>query len=147
MNKENSKITREKKEPTILNIRLRELREQTGETQQDIASLFQLKDNKIISWYENTGAMPPFDRLKILAKHFNVSLDYLYGLTDDKKTLEIEKSISTNGSKLSGRALKNLNTYIASQDLYEKNRLKTVNKLLEDPILLDTVASLINYKK
>ena len=62
--------------------RLSELRKDRGVTQQQLAEAVSVSSNTI-SAYER-GINEPDDKMKIrLARFFNVSIDYLLGLTDE----------------------------------------------------------------
>lgn len=66
--------------------RLRELREDNDEKQKDIADLL-FVSNKVISDYERGIHFPRDERVIIaLANHFGVSIDYLFGITNIKKS-------------------------------------------------------------
>ncbi len=66
--------------------RLSELRKDRGVTQQQLAAALSVSSNTI-SAYER-GINEPDDRMKIeMAKFFNVSIDYLLGLTDEPTPL------------------------------------------------------------
>ena len=62
--------------------RLLELRKDAELTQDELAAILNINKHSISS-YERDKSEPP-DAIKIaIAKHFNVSIDYLLGLTDD----------------------------------------------------------------
>lgn len=65
--------------------RLKELREERGLTQQDVADILNV-GRPTIAGYETKGKQPDYDKLKILANYFDVSVDYLIGNTDIRKT-------------------------------------------------------------
>lgn len=67
--------------------RLKFLREDNDLTQADIATLLQTTRQQVSKW-ENGIQMMGVDKYIILAKHFNISLDYLLGLTDTPKKLK-----------------------------------------------------------
>ncbi|BAH06582.1 hypothetical protein CKR_1531 [Clostridium kluyveri NBRC 12016] len=71
---------------TIMNfaMRLRELREENNLTQGAIASILNLTKANI-SKYELGRLQPNIETLKLLSDHFNVSIDYLIGVTNIKK--------------------------------------------------------------
>ena len=62
--------------------RLRELRLSKEKTQREIADFLKMTP-KMVSFYENDERFPPHDVLIKLANYFEVSTDYLLGLTDD----------------------------------------------------------------
>lgn len=61
--------------------RLRELREEKGLKQEEVASILDMKV-RAYQLYEHGQGFPTFKRLIHLADHFNVSLDYLVGRSD-----------------------------------------------------------------
>ena len=65
-------------------MRLKELREESGLTQQTVAEYLNVKQNTY-SQYENGHRQLPIDFLIALAKYYNTSTDYILGLTDEKK--------------------------------------------------------------
>ncbi|MBQ2914351.1 MAG: helix-turn-helix transcriptional regulator [Clostridia bacterium] len=62
-------------------MRLRELREERGLTQQAIAELLSVKQNTY-SQYENGRRQLPIDMLIKLARFYKVSTDYILELED-----------------------------------------------------------------
>jgi len=62
-------------------MRIKHLRDQIGETQDDIAKLLGTS-RPTVTRYENGKREPDFNTIVKLARHFNVSVDYLLGLTD-----------------------------------------------------------------
>jgi transcriptional regulator with XRE-family HTH domain len=67
-------------------LRLRKIREERGLSQRELAKRIK-KHNSEISDYEN-GTMPSFWNLCELARALNVSLDWLCGLTDERRPLK-----------------------------------------------------------
>lgn len=67
--------------------RLRELRLQHGETQQQLASLLETTQQAYLKYEKGINEMP-IRRIIKLCRHYNVSADYLLGLTDEIRTLE-----------------------------------------------------------
>ena len=65
------------------NERIRELREENNLTQTNLAKEL-LIDQRSLSFYEIGKYEPNLDTLKRIAIYFNVSTDYLLGLTDNK---------------------------------------------------------------
>lgn len=67
--------------------RLLDLRKDAGLTQDDLAVILNINKHSISS-YERDKSEPP-DAIKIaIAKYFNVSVDYLLGLTDSPSPLD-----------------------------------------------------------
>lgn len=69
--------------------RIKQLRAELGLTQEDLANNLNkkcdLKLNKgMISKWESDNTMPSLEHARYLAEYFNVSLDYLIGVTGDK---------------------------------------------------------------
>lgn len=62
--------------------RLRELRQEKGMTQQQIAALLNLKQQSYLR-YENGTGEPSFNTLIRLTQIFGVSSDYLLGISND----------------------------------------------------------------
>ena len=62
--------------------RIRALREDHDLTQTDVANLLHV-GQKTYSDYELGITRIPVDSLIILAKHYNVSMDFICGLTDE----------------------------------------------------------------
>ena len=70
----------------LFGIRLRELRKLRGETQQELAELLGVKPNQI-GEMENGRKASTFAKLAQLCEHYNVSADYLLGLTEEPRPL------------------------------------------------------------
>lgn len=64
--------------------RIRDLREDSELTQIQCAKIAYISKNSYIR-YENGEREPPLDVIISLAKYYNVSLDYIAGLTNDKR--------------------------------------------------------------
>lgn len=70
-----------------LGLRIKQLRTDAGITQTEFGKLFSLAKSTV-SQYESSSSRPD-DELKIkIAQHFNVSLDWLLGLSDKKEQFE-----------------------------------------------------------
>ena len=63
---------------STFSIRLRELRKERKETQEEIGRYMGLK-RSTFSAYERGVIVPPMDKITYLSKHFGVSVDYLMG--------------------------------------------------------------------
>jgi len=64
--------------------RLRALRYECNETQQDVADMLNVK-RPTYTMYEKGSVLPPYDKLKKLADYFEVSVEYLMGETNFRK--------------------------------------------------------------
>lgn len=71
--------------------RIKDLREDSDKTQQEIADYLGTSSQHY-GKYELGRAEIPFDRAIMLAKYYNVSLDYIAGLTNSKKGLSAKIS-------------------------------------------------------
>ena len=65
--------------------RLKELRLAHGETQRDLANAIEV-GRTTISEYESGKIVPKQEGLLRIANHFNVSVDYLTGVSNDRAT-------------------------------------------------------------
>lgn len=72
--------------------RLGDLIEESGKTLDTIAAEAGIKSKSTLSKYSNNGAEAGINNLVILAKYFNVSTDYLLGLTNYPYTLTSDKN-------------------------------------------------------
>ena len=70
----------------MLASRLKELRLSKKLTQIELSEILNIS-NKTISDYELNKCCPDYDTLVLYAKCFNVSIDYLLGLTDSKNLI------------------------------------------------------------
>ena len=64
--------------------RLRDLREDKDLNQTQIAIVI-VTSQSYYAQYENGTRQIPFDRIIELAKFYNISIDYIAGLTNDKR--------------------------------------------------------------
>jgi len=72
--------------------RLRDLREDKDLTQQDIAKLLHCSQTTY-SRYETGNSNIPIDALQKLAIFYNTSIDYIIGLTEEKRAYKYTTSI------------------------------------------------------
>ena len=99
--------------------RLKSLREDNDEKQKDIAKLLNVSSS-MISFYESGIHFPRDEKLLLkIAEHFDVSMDYLMGMTDIPNYREITK-IFSDISTLSQDSLKRLADYIDFLKFKEK---------------------------
>ncbi len=66
--------------------RLKDLREDFDKSQEEIAKVLGTS-RSYYAQYENGKRAIPFERMVVLAKYYNVSLDYLAGLIDTPRRL------------------------------------------------------------
>lgn len=71
------------KKPTIVAQRLKGLRESVRLSQAKLAANFEEVEQPAIFRYENGQAFPPYGVLMQYADFFDVSLDYIFGRTDN----------------------------------------------------------------
>ena len=64
--------------------RLYFLREEKDLTQTNLAKLMNVKQVNISNW-ENTKEIIPLEKLNFYANYFNVSIDYITGISNKKK--------------------------------------------------------------
>ena len=65
-------------------MRLKDLREDSDIKQQELADLLHIRQNTY-SQYENENRQIPIDMLIQLAYFYNVSVDYILGITNERK--------------------------------------------------------------
>ena len=80
---------------------LRNLREAAQETQRELAKAVYVSPSAI-SQYENGRSQPSRGTLEALAKHFNVSTDYLLGTSNTPELEELMNKEFCNGVTVSG---------------------------------------------
>lgn len=103
----------------MFSYRLKQLRENLGITQDELAKKLNLTQSTI-AYYENGRKMPTLENAIIIANLFNTSLDYLVGTSNCKNTQNIKESQSTycpntlldDISNLSPHSLKDLKDFI-----------------------------------
>lgn len=84
----------------MFSVRLKAMRKDRKETQEDIARLLKVQ-RTTVGEYERGNICPPMDKMKILADHFEVSVDYLMGNTNfrtheerqERDALDISKNL------------------------------------------------------
>jgi transcriptional regulator with XRE-family HTH domain len=85
-------------------IKLKELRQQRGIRQGELAKLLMVKQGTVSKW-ENLEREPDFETLNTIANYFGVSIDYLMGREDESLpndellTFKIAKLITTKGTE------------------------------------------------
>ena len=66
--------------------RLKDMREDSDKNQEDIASILNITRQQY-QLYESGKREMPMHHFTVLARYYNISLDYLAGLTDTPKKL------------------------------------------------------------
>ena len=77
----------------ILSNKIKALRKEKKQTQQNMADLLGVR-RSTYGEYERGKILPPMDKLKIIAEHFEVSVDFLIG--NEEPTEEKEIDVSNN---------------------------------------------------
>ena len=75
--------------------RLKEIRQNANEKQEDLGNFLGVAKNSISNW-ENGISEPSFENLKKIAKHYNVSTDFLHGI-DYSKVEKLKNALRENG--------------------------------------------------
>ena len=73
----------------LFGARLREMRSRRKETQKELAELLGVKPNQIGEMENGRGATT-LAKLALLCEHYNITADYLLGLTDQPRPLRGE---------------------------------------------------------
>ena len=68
------------------NKRIREIRIERKETQQELATLLETTQQAYLKYEKGINEMP-IKRIITLCKHYNLSADYILGLIDEPKKL------------------------------------------------------------
>jgi len=71
--------------------RLKMLRKKEQKNQEDLAALLNVT-RATISAYETNKIMPPYDKIKMLADYFNVSVEYLTGVSSEEDSSPVDVS-------------------------------------------------------
>lgn len=82
----------------MFSVRLKAMRKDRKETQEDIARLLKVQ-RTTVGEYERGNIRPPMDKMKVLADHFEVSVDYLMGNTNFKTHEERQEKDAMDVSK------------------------------------------------
>lgn len=76
-----------------LSSKIKALRKEKKQTQQNMADLLGVR-RSTYGEYERGKILPPMDKLKMIAEHFDVTIDYLIG--NEESTDETEMDVSDN---------------------------------------------------
>lgn len=106
--------------------RLTELREEKGLNKKEIAKELKLPYTTYLN-YENDEREPNSDTLIKIAKYFNVSIDYLLGVSD-VRTTDINVRQIRNATGLTEKSIVNIKKFCTDETF----GMVYLNKLLED---------------
>lgn len=106
----------------IFGKRLRELRDEYGLLQENVGNWFSMGKSTISQW--ESGRLPHATIIIELSKRFNVTTDYLLGLSPNKRTIEIVTAHHINDptQDLPEEARKSLEEF--KKFLFEKHGVK-----------------------
>lgn len=127
----------------ILAVRLRQLMDGTGTTQQQLADKTGCSRQSIAQYMDGSNA-PNIDKLILIAEFFNVSIDYLVGKDKEQTEEELVQSI-VNYTGLTADAIENLkkgknavfNTTLLNFLINNRKLLKALNNYLLSSIYSD----------
>jgi len=88
-------------------VRLKAMRKDRKETQEDIAKLLKIQ-RTTVGEYERGNIRPPMDKMKVLADHFDVSVDYLMGNTNFQTPEERNEEAPNDVSRAMKKILEDL---------------------------------------
>lgn len=71
--------------------RIKKLREERGESQEDLAKLLGYRKQAISQW-ENSGKIPRARALEFIAEHYQTTSDYLLGIGSGKEMTQSQGS-------------------------------------------------------
>ena len=75
----------------VFSERLHLLRKERNELQKDLADLLEVSQSQVTEM-ERGHRGTSLERLTLLCEHYNVSADYLLGLTDERRALTMEEN-------------------------------------------------------
>lgn len=91
----------------MFSVRLKAMRKDKRETQEELARLLKVQ-RTTVGEYERGNIRPPMDKMKILADHFGVSVDYLMGNTNFQTPEERNEEAPHDVSKAMKQILEDL---------------------------------------
>ncbi|NLN48990.1 MAG: helix-turn-helix transcriptional regulator [Clostridiales bacterium] len=112
----------------MFSFRLKQLREKAGWTQEELAAKLNLTQSTI-AYYENDRKKPTLENAKIIARLFNISLDFLIGFTDNINDVALKEEYNNYSiscdilediRKLSPQGKKDLENFIELLKLRDK---------------------------
>lgn len=131
----------------MINISLKQLRNEHHLTQANLAKILGIAPTTLAA-YEQGKSEPNIETLTKLANYFNVSIDYLLGLTD-VKTTNLDVAYMSDYLGLKERSIETLHQYIQLSKKDSKRisqTLDTLNILLAPDVeILDHISDYLNF--
>ena len=90
--------------------RLRLLRKEKNMTQSELAERTRVTRSSVANW-ETGIRFPDVDALKLIATLFHVSVDYLYGISDQRYNVKIPDYFELDLTKLNDEGLDRISSY------------------------------------
>ena len=122
--------------------RIKELREDIGLTIKALAEELGL-NVATLSTYERGTREPSINTIIQLAKYFNVTSDYLLGISDNKTQ---ENAVIGKELGLSDMSIAKLTEINSSEELDSINYIKSVNSLIESEKAVRNISGYFNSK-
>lgn len=117
---------------TIFPTRLRAIMDELHVTQQDVADAIG-KSRQAVGFYANGTSSPDWETITHLARYFNVSADWLLGLSEFTNPKTANLSVEDVG--LSEQATTTLAEYAKSGNSIDEKKKQAINLLLKDDSL------------
>lgn len=111
--------------------RIRSLRDDAHMTQKELAARLGVKGGAVVSKYESEANALSADTLRLLSLIFGVSVDYILGLSDDRK-----KGTSLASPQIAWDAL----ALVESADALTEEERRLIVLCVKSPELLDALA-------
>lgn len=109
--------------------RIKELRTKNGLTQSQLAERLGFKTYTTVSKWEAGENLPRGKELKLLAEMFNVSSDYILGISDDKE-IKFKSMVRIYNELHPNRQQKVY--HFAEHQLEEQNKIVSMNEYIEE---------------
>jgi len=118
-------------------LRLKELREQNGYTQESLAKLLNTSRSRI-GMYEQGKRQPDFEMQEAIADLFNVSIDYLFGRESDTNLNNLYRAYEHQFKvkKLTQEDLELIEMYHSADEQAKEmvNRILKYSKMIKDKL-------------
>jgi transcriptional regulator with XRE-family HTH domain len=105
----------------LLGERLKQLREEAGLTQQQLANMVNLSQ-QTIGHYEVNRSEPNVKTIELFARIFNTSTDYLLGLSDTNHPDDVQNKLDLSSLNLPKEALKEIENFTEFMKQKYKNK-------------------------